>query len=344
MKKNKPFTAIDLFSGCGGLTAGLKQAGYAVIGAVEIDQKARETYTINHPETPLIGRDIRLLTSNQITEFLEIEPGSLDLLAGCPPCQGFSTLRNKNSSTPAKDSRNDLIEDFERLTVELRPKLVMMENVAGLSTFSKFKAFVRNLELNGYSVKYDVLDVSRYGVPQRRKRLILSASRVGEAVLAIPDELPKVTVREAIGRLPEAGASGDLLHDLPSPRRSERIQSLIKAIPKNGGSRHDLPESFQLKCHKHTSGFNDVYGRMRWDEVSPTITSGCINPSKGRFIHPDHDRPITLREAAILQGFPHDYKFDVRHGKESIGLMIGNALPPTFICAHSKKMAEALQK
>lgn len=119
---------------------------------------------------------------------------------------------------------------------------------------------------------------------------------------------------------------------------------MIEAIPKDGGSRHSLPTSMKLGCHAKTSGFNDVYGRMKWDDVAPTITSGCSNPSKGRFIHPYEDRPITLREAALLQGFPADYRFNITHGKEAIALMIGNALPPAFIAAHGKAMAEGLAK
>lgn len=334
--------AIDLFSGCGGLTTGLKLAGFNVIGAVELDLKARETYSLNHPDIPLIGSDIRALQTNKVKKVLALKKGELDLLAGCPPCQGFSTLRNKNRSTHAADGRNDLIEEFERFTIDLLPKLVMMENVAGLATYSKFLNFIRTLKDLGYALDYKVLDVSNFGVPQRRKRLILSANRLGQAAMANPNDYHKVNVRDAIGRLPTAGQSGDPLHDLPTLKRTLRIQTLIEAIPKNGGSRHNLPAHLQLKCHKNISGFNDVYGRMRWDDVSPTITSGCTNPSKGRFLHPTEDRAITLREAALLQGFPSDYKFNVAHGKEAISLMIGNALPPGFICAHSKAMAKEI--
>jgi len=334
--------AIDLFSGCGGLTTGLKLAGFNVIGAVELDLKARETYSLNHPDVPLIGSDIRSLSASKVKKTLSLKKGGLDLLAGCPPCQGFSTLRNKNRSTHAADGRNDLIEDFERFTIELLPKLVMMENVAGLATYSKFQNFVSTLKNLGYAVDYRVLDVSNFGVPQRRKRLILSANRLGKAAMANPHDFHKVNVRDAIGDLPTAGQSGDPLHDLPTLKRTPRIQTLIKAIPKNGGSRHNLPTHLQLKCHQNTSGFNDVYGRMHWDEVSPTITSGCTNPSKGRFLHPTEDRAITLREAALLQGFPADYKFNIAHGKGAISLMIGNALPPSFICAHSEAMAKEI--
>lgn len=333
--------AIDLFAGCGGLTAGLKRAGFNVIGAVEIDHKARLTYSNNHGEVPLISADIRDAQPEKILKDCSIARGELDLLAGCPPCQGFSTLRARQGHPASEDIRNDLIDEFARLSLALLPKLIMMENVPALARFDKFKNFVSMLEDAGYNVVFKTLNVRDFGVPQRRKRLILSANRTGIAKLAAPLK-HDVTVRSAIGNLKTAGSSGDLLHDMPSPRRSARIQSLIKAIPKDGGSRNSLPPELQLACHKRTTGFNDVYGRMKWDDVSPTITGGCINPSKGRFIHPYEDRPITLREAAILQGFDENYKFDIRHGKESIALMIGNALPPPFIEAHAQAMAEGL--
>ena len=117
---------------------------------------------------------------------------------------------------------------------------------------------------------------------------------------------------------------------------------LIQRIPKNGGSRTDLPEEDQLECHKRCNGFKDVYGRMAWGDVAPTITSGCSNPSKGRFLHPEEDRAITLREAALLQGFPLRYKFPTSN-KSAVALMIGNALPPPFITAHARMIRDTLQ-
>lgn len=335
-------TAIDLFSGCGGLSRGLKDAGYDVRAAVEIDARARETYKLNHSDIPLVGTDIRDIRTAELLRVCQLKRGQLDLVAGCPPCQGFSTLRARNGCAAAPDPRNSLIDEFARLTLSLRPKLVMMENVPALARYEKFIDFVKKLENNGYQVIVQVLDVSDFGVPQRRKRLILSASRIGTPRLAV-GKAKKKTVRDTIEGLPKAGLSGDPLHDLLSTRRSSRVQSIINSIPKNGGSRHSLPENMKLRCHYTTSGFNDVYGRMKWDDVSPTITSGCSNPSKGRFIHPEENRSITLREAALLQGFPSSYNFNIAHGKESIALMIGNALPPPFISAHSKAMAKDLK-
>lgn len=337
------YTAIDLFAGCGGLSTGLKTAGFKVLAAVEIDNKARETFSLNHVDVPLIGSDIRKISAAQIFKACGIKKGQLDLLAGCPPCQGFSTLRARSGHEPAADARNDLVDEFARLALSLRPKLIMMENVPALARYIKFSDLVRRLEEAGYQVITKILDVSNFGVPQRRKRLILSASRVGVPRLALESPVRK-SVRTAIGNIDRSGESGDLLHDLPTYRRSTRVQKIIEAIPKDGGSRHSLPPQLKLECHIKTSGFNDVYGRMKWDDVSPTITSGCHNPSKGRFIHPEENRPITLREAALLQGFPVDYQFHLHHGKESIALMIGNALPPPFIAAHSSAMAESLKK
>jgi DNA (cytosine-5)-methyltransferase 1 len=143
-----------------------------------------------------------------------------------------------------------------------------------------------------------------------------------------------VTVRDAIGDLPLAGKSGDPLHDAPE-KRSEKVARLIALVPKDGGSRSDLPKRLRLKCHQRFDGFYDVYGRMAWNDVAPTITSGCHNPSKGRFLHPTRNRAITLREAALLQGFPVDYKFPAEIKKERVSLMIGNALPPPLIAAHA---------
>jgi DNA (cytosine-5)-methyltransferase 1 len=336
----KKLTAVDLFSGCGGLTQGLKDAGFSVRCAVEIDAKARATFRLNHPRVPFAGADIRGVTSAQIFEVAKLNYGDLDLLAGCPPCQGFSSIRRRNRAKAVADQRNDLIEDFERLTVELFPKMVMLENVPALAEYRKFKSFIGSLRSLGYDVIHEILDVFDFGVPQRRKRLILSANRCGRASIAEPTK-ERISVRAALEGMSQAGKSGDLLHDALC-RRSDRVQALIAAIPKNGGSRSSLPESMRLACHAKTSGFGDVYGRMKWDAPSPTITGGCGSPSKGRFLHPEEDRGITLREASLLQGFPRAYRFDLVHGKDAISLMIGNALPPPFIAKHAQAMAASL--
>lgn len=341
LTERKRIRALDLFSGCGGLTLGLKNAGFDVVAAVEIDRKAQETYRLNHPKVRLYDRDIRALDPRQVLRDAGLAPGELDLLAGCPPCQGFSRLRTKNQQVAVEDERNDLVSDFFRFIRVMKPKTVMLENVPALAKDARFLKLCRQLNALGYHTASSVLDAADYAVPQRRKRLILLASLV-HAPSPANVSSKRITVRRAIAGLDKPTKTRDSLHAI-AENRSEAVRDLIARIPKNGGSRRDLPKSYQLACHQRCDGFNDVYGRMAWDDVSPTITSGCHSPSKGRFLHPSQNRTITLREAAILQGFPKSYRFDVRHGKESIALMIGNALPPPFIKAHAAALKVGLE-
>lgn len=332
-KTSNTLVALDLFCGCGGLTLGLKRAGFQVVGAVDNDSLSVKTYKANHPEVEVWERDVRGLKISSVKRKLKLRKGALDLLAGCPPCQGFSTMRTLNGARSVKDPRNDLLMEFLRFAEELRPKAVMMENVPGLAADRQFKRFLKRMEASGYVGSYRILNATDYGVPQRRRRLIYVAGLKQPADFAKPGKKKK-TVRDAIGGLRPAGKSGDPVHDVPE-RRSRKVLDLIKKIPKNGGSRTDLDNEDQLKCHKECDGFSDVYGRMAWDEPAPTITSGCFNPSKGRFLHPVQHRAITLREAALLQGFPKRYKFPTVDKKEATALMIGNALPPEFIRRHA---------
>jgi DNA (cytosine-5)-methyltransferase 1 len=341
MKRMERPIALDIFSGCGGLTVGLKKAGFKVIGAVDNDALAVKTYKANHPEIEIWEEDIRNLKSITVKRKLGITKGQLDLMAGCPPCQGFSSMRTLNGKLQINDPRNDLIMEFLRFIRDLKPKTVMLENVPGLATDSRFKRFCKEMAELGYIGKHDILDAKNYRVPQRRRRLIYLAG-LKTAIPFAKASKNRKTVRQAIGGLPKAGKSGDPVHDVVE-RRSPKVVALIRRIPKNGGSRTDLPKRCQLDCHIRLEGFKDVYGRMAWDELSPTITSGFFNPSKGRFLHPTENRAITLREAALLQGFPRRYKFPVRENKTANALLIGNALPPPFIKAHAKMILKNLR-
>lgn len=332
-------TAIDLFCGCGGLTLGLKAAGFRVLGAVDNDPVCLDTYRANHPEVRVWACDIRDLDASDLMEELGIRSGELDLLAGCPPCQGFSCMRTLNGGRKVHDPRNDLVLEFLRFVEGIRPKAVMMENVPGLADDERFEVFCNSMARLGYKGGYRILDAVDYGVPQRRRRLIYLAGLGGRVPFAEPVE-GRRSVRNAIGGLPKAGESGDPLHDLPE-RRSAKVMALIRRIPKDGGSRTDLPWEEQLECHKRCKGFKDVYGRMAWDAPAPTITSGCFNPSKGRFLHPEEDRAITIREAALLQGFPMWYRFF--GSKTAMARMIGNALPPPFVEAHARRVREFIE-
>lgn len=335
--------AIDLFCGAGGLSRGLLEAGFAVVGGIENDALAAETYRLNFPDTKLWDVDIREVSSAEVMRELDLEAGDLDLLAGCPPCEGFSTLRTRNGHKRNRDPLNQLVSQFQRLTLDLRPKAVMLENVPALEHNYRFKDFVRKLHAAGYTVHYRVKNVADYGVPQKRRRLILMATR--DDAVTFP-ELPPIaerrTVRQALAGLTAAGQSGDPLHD-HGERRSPQVQAMIRNIPKDGGSRSALPKNQVLPCHQKFSGFRDVYGRMAWDRPAPTITGGCVNPSKGRFLHPSEDRAITLREAALLQSFPADHAFSLSRGKFAVAEMIGNALPPAFVQAHAERIRQALE-
>lgn len=333
-------TAIDLFSGCGGLTLGLKQAGFKVIGAIEIDRLSVQAYKLNHKKVHVWENNIQRVSASEVENKLGINKGQLDLLAGCPPCQGFSTMRTLNGSKSVQDPRNDLLFEFQRFIEALQPKTIMMENVPGLAHDSRFHSFCETMTRLGYLGEYKILNTVNYGVPQRRRRLIYLA-KMDTLISFAPQAHTKKTVRDAIDGLPPAGESGDHIHDFPE-RRTNKIIELIKRIPKNGGSRKDLPIEYHLECHKRCNGFKDVYGRMTWDEPAPTITSGCFNPSKGRFLHPEYNRAITLREAALLQSFPINYKFPNVHNKSAIALLIGNALPPEFIKRHAVEIKKSL--
>lgn len=327
--------ALDLFSGCGGLSLGLRRAGFDVLAAIDNDALAVSTYRKNHRGTRVFECDIKLMKPRRLMKLLNIRPKELDLVAGCPPCQGFSTLRTLNGARDAKDSQNDLVFQFTRFVRVFRPKTIMLENVPGLLNDERLKRLRRELHDLNYHTGADVFDAARYGVPQRRHRLLLVGGLNGVPAFASPTR--RRTVSQAIRNMPAPEDSDDSAHNY-EVKRATKIQLVIDRIPRDGGSRRDLPMDDQLACHKRLDGFWDVYGRMAWKKQSPTITGGCINPSKGRFLHPEDNRAITLREAALLQGFPKDYKFDLSRGRYSAAQLIGNALPPKFAEHHARQI------
>jgi len=335
----RKYKAIDIFSGCGGMTKGMRMAGFDVRVAVEIDKNAALAYKMNHPKTKIVQSDIRKVSSNEIKRLLNNE--RIALLAGCPPCQGFSSIRRLNRKRNVRDERNGLILEYLRMVVELKPLTIMMENVPSLTNYYLFKRTVKELRKIGYELDIGIVNTKDYGVPQRRKRLVLVGSIFGKIKIASPT-YEKMSVEDAIGNLESVESAMDPLQKI-GVNHTERIRELISMIPKNGGSRRDLPFEFQLNCHrKENRGFDDIYGRMKWEDCSPTITAGCLNPSKGRFLHPEEDRVITPREAALLQSFPIEYKFPLEVSKTSIAWMIGEALPPKFSYIQCKSIKEHL--
>ena len=333
-------TAIDLFCGAGGLTEGLKQAKFRVLGAVDNAPLAVKAYRMNHRSTRLWDDDIRKVSPIVMAAALDLRAGDLDLLAGCPPCQGFSSLRTKHQRTSVDDERNDLVSEFARFAEALRPRALMMENVPGLADDVRLAVLLPRLRRLGYELTHGVLDAADYGVPQRRRRFVL-LGLLGRPVSFAERAARRRTVRQAIARLTPPELSGDPLHN-HGERRSEEVRRRIADIPPESGLRL-LGADRQLPCHRRTNGFYDVYGRMVWDEPAPTITGGCINPSKGRFLHPDQPRAITLREAALLQSFPPGYRFPLEHGKYRAADLIGNALPPRFVARHAAHLAASLR-
>lgn len=333
------YKAVDLFAGCGGLSEGMRRSGFDVRVAIEIDANAASAYKMNHPDTEVLQRDIYKVKAREVLELLG--NGKLHLLAGCPPCQGFSSVRKLNRRRSTRDKRNKLVMEYLRFVEELKPLTIMMENVPGIVDYYLFRKLIRRLKELGYFIKFDIVNVKDYGVPQRRRRLVLVGSLLGQIDIAKPTN-EMVTVREAIGSMETIDKTNDPLHKIVV-KHTEKIKRMLPMIPKNGGGRKDLPEEYRLKCHsKEKVGFDDIYGRLRWDDYANTITGGCLNPSKGRFLHPEEDRVITPREAALIQTFPLDYKFPIGISKTSLASMIGEALPPKFSYVQCKNIKEHL--
>lgn len=321
--------AVDLFCGAGGLTRGLEKSGIAVNLGIDIDPACEYPYAANNKADFLL----KSVDDVEASELLAAYNGAdLKLLAGCAPCQTFSSYNQKADSS---DKRWWLLLQFSRLIKETEPELVTMENVPGLMDQDVFKEFVDDLKERNYHVDYKVVNCAEYGLPQQRNRLVLLASQLGPIKLLSPKEFKRKakTVKEAIGKLPaiEAGAidSKDPLHQSSSLSETNYQRILVS---KPGGTWRDWPEELVADCHKKKSGktYPSVYGRMSWDEPAPTITTQFFGFGNGRFGHPEQDRAISLREGAILQSFPKKYKFTAPGepiSKKVLGRLIGNAVP-----------------
>jgi len=322
-------TAVDLFSGAGGATQGLTDAGFSVIGAVEFDSIASASYRLNHPGVKLWEQDIRELKATVMARELNLKPGELGLLKACPPCQGFSTLAE--GRIDGDDPRNELVKHTIRFVRALRPKAVLVENVPGLGRDQRSKDLLASLRKMGYNAKAYHVNAVEFGVPQKRKRLIILALRglkttLPESLSPSDPEQPR-TVRQAFEQLASEVAPNDPLN-IPRALPSDVLRR-VEAIPV-GGNRYDLPAELQLDCHKKLakagkSGAAGSYARLRWEEPAPTMTTRCTTPACGPFLHPQLHRPLTLREAAAIQTFPASYQFV--GGRGDIERQIGNAVP-----------------
>jgi DNA (cytosine-5)-methyltransferase 1 len=332
--------AIDLFCGVGGLTHGLLKSGIPVAAGVDLDSTCEYGYEKNNKEASFIAGDV---TDSLLLKSLKkrYTPKARRILVGCAPCQPFSTHTQKDIFRD-KDKKWTLIESFLEAAVFLKPHVISMENVAQLAKQDIFKKFVATLEQDlKYKVWYDVVNCLDYGLPQTRKRLVLLASKLGNIELeqgTYYQKKPK-TVRQVIGKLDPIPAgnisSKDRLH---KARNLSEINLRRIRQSKPGGTWRDWDEGLRAPCHRKKTGesYSSVYARMEWDAPSPTITTQFHSFGTGRFGHPEQDRALSLREGALLQGFPKSYSFfdpklpDKKISMERIGIHIGNAVPVTL--------------
>jgi len=374
------FEAVDIFSGCGGVSCGLTSAGFKVKAAVEIEESAVNTY-LSYPPFAHVNvlrgtenGDICKLSGNAILEAAEIKKDDIYLFAGCPPCQNFSRQNPSNIKKPLSE-RKKLLFEFLRIIEEIEPPFILMENVPGIKTDSNreiLDEFLDRLRKN-YTVIDDILNSADYGVPQIRKRFVLHAVRNDiqkelvesgfEFGLPKPTHsckevdglIPWRTVRDAIGDLPAISAGETYedpegrIHNHKSANLDEINLRRIRAIRAHGGSRTGLPEDLILECHKKTdaegkvfSGHKDVYGIMDADKPSPTMTGGCLCYSKGRYGHFEQDRAISVREAARLQTFPDEFIFS--ESLTAAALQIGNAVPIELVKASGAVLKQAMYR
>ncbi|MCG8314923.1 MAG: DNA cytosine methyltransferase [Pseudomonadales bacterium] len=329
-KSKYAIRAVDLFCGAGGLTRGLEKAGVTVAVRVDLDPACEYPFTANNKAEFLL-KSVEELTASDLSKALDGK--AVSLLAGCAPCQPFSSY--SQSWADPSDKRWNLLRQFARLVKEVKPDLVTMENVPRLEKQQVFQDFISELLGDGFHVFYRIVNCADYGVPQSRQRLVLLASKLGPIKLIKPTRKPEryKTVREAIGKLPPLKAGEVCLND-PLHQASDLSQLNLKRIraSKPGGSWRDWRKHLVADCHMKSSGktYPGVYGRMCWDEPSPTMTTQYYGYGNGRFGHPEQDRAISLREGAILQSFPRYYKFVPKNGeiyRKVIGRLIGNAVP-----------------
>jgi DNA (cytosine-5)-methyltransferase 1 len=328
------FAFVDLFAGCGGFTVGFRAVGAGRHHvAIESNADCVETLRLNFPEATVISTDARNL------DYAEL---SADVLVAGPPCQGFSAL-NRNGTG---DARNSLSWEVVRFVEDVRPRIVVIENVPRYLTALEGKAVVAALREAGYVVRAETVSLADFGVPQRRVRALVVGCLPG-----VPHPWPEAThgprsssgrpyrtVADAFALLPET-PDGVNWHVAPSER--PEYSRRYAAIPEGGGRRH-LPADLRLPCWRSPTGFSDVMGRLHWHKPAATIRTEFFRPEKGRYLHPVANRPITIREAARLQSFPDGFLFPEHQLKTSIGRQIGNAVPPRAAEAIGRAIRRAL--
>lgn len=340
MKKiNNKLKAIDFFCSGGGMSFGLQQAGISVIAGIDFDPECKETYEANIKGAKYIIADVAKLKEKDLLKEIDIKRNDDDLiLVGCSPCQYWTIIRtDKNKSQKSKN----LLHEFHRFIKYYNPGYVVVENVPGILNKHKesgLDKFVNELEKQGYTVHYEVVNLNKYGVPETRKRFSLIANRITDKEIFPKPNNSCPTVADFIGekngfKKVLAGHKDDSRFRHTVAGLSDANIKRLKMTPKNGGTRHAWANtSLQIDAYKKKNGnvsFSDTYGRMSWDKPAPTITTKFFSISNGRFAHPEENRAISLREGATLQTFPKAYKF-IGNSVATIARMIGNAVPPFF--------------
>lgn len=329
------FYGIDFFCGIGGTTKGLQKAGIEVIKGIDNDSNCEETYNKNCKPSKFLLKDIDELETKEVLDGFVRKKEDVLIFSASAPCQPFS----RQNPCSVLDDRANLIHALANFIDDIVPDVIFIENVLGIvkaangSILNNFLKFLKSDGLN-YEYEWKKVDARKYGIPQKRVRFILIASRLGK--IPFPemkygkDKLPYATVRDTIYDYPPiiAGEEHSKISNHDARNLSELNLKRMRCTPKNGGSRKDWPKDLWLKCHlgEHT-GHQDVYGRMKWDKPAPTLTCKCNSLSNGRFGHPEQDRAISLREAAALQTFDDDFIF-YGESKCNIAQQIGNAVPP----------------
>lgn len=372
MAKQQGPKVLDLFSGCGGMSWGLHKAGFQIIAGIDVWHQALQTFEFNHPDAEIFEGDISELSTKKIMKDLGLKKGELDVLIGGPPCQGFS--KNQTASNRfIEDPRNQLYKEYMRFVTDLRPKVVVMENVAEI--YNAFGGEVRNevietFEDLGYKVSIQVLTAADYGVPQKRRRCIFLAVR-GKQVPIFPEPTHvAVSKGDMLFPLPQYVSAWEAIKDLPKPTKEAEaslvcvhepeteFENWVKN-PKNLIHNHFVHKMQPTQVERYKSlrpgedirhlparlrpksGFSGAYGRLDFKSVAPTITRWVFHPGSGRYGHPKVPRVLTMREAARLQSFTDDFVFVGT--KNEIAGQIGNSVPPLLMFALAPSIKKLLK-
>lgn len=334
----KPPEVVDLFCGVGALSHGLKLAGCKIVAGYDTDDRCKYAFEKNN-RARFYSKDVAKLSATEINAHFSGDAPSI--LAGCAPCQPFSSYKQRYDEDP----QWSLVTKFAALAADVGADYVTMENVPSLLLYKEgkvFSQFEQTLKDAGYKVRHTVARCEEFGVPQHRRRLVVLASRKRKLQPLCPDKSAALSVKAAIGDLsPIAAGHSDPEDPLHVASKLSDLNLRRMKASRPGGTWRDWPEDLRAACHKRPSGktYPGVYGRMKWEEPAPTMTTQCFGFGNGRFGHPEQDRGISLREAALLQSFPPEYEFvapDEPVFMKEVGRWIGNAVPV--------RLAEAIGK